>query len=141
VEEVRRSAVFAILMCCSIASAQEWHKVPSSFCSEIKARRANVGYRPFAIFAAPTAETECCEGLKLKGEGKTEAFGHFRVLGLDPGLYFLSFDLKTKHVNVPISVEWLVDKRYVSVGCDPDSKITVDTATNELKWEQWITVD
>ena len=128
-------------MCCGIASAQEWHRVPSSFCSEIKASGAKVGDRPFLIFAAPNADTKCCEGLDLKGRGKTQRFGHFRVLDLDPGLYFLSFDLKTKHVNVPISVEWLVDKRYISNDCDPNSKITINKTTNEVKWETWVTVD
>ena len=63
------------------------------------------------------------------------------MLDLDAGLYFLSFDLKTKHVNVPISVERLVDKRYVSKDCDPNSKITVDKTTNQVKWEQWVNVD
>jgi hypothetical protein len=110
VEEVTR-LFMALLMCCSIASAQEWHRVPSSFCSQIKASAAKVGYRPFLIFKAPTAETKCCEGLSSMGKGKTERFGNFRVVGLDPGLHFLSFDLKTKQVNVPIAVERLVDKR------------------------------
>ncbi|MGA2371031.1 MAG: hypothetical protein ACLPPV_09050 [Candidatus Korobacteraceae bacterium] len=132
---------FGFLMCCSIASAQEWHRVPSSFCSEIKASGAKVGYRPFLIFEAPGPETRCCEGLDLNGKGKTEDFGHFRVLGLDPGRYFLSFDLKTKHVNVPISVEWLVEKRYISKDCEPNSKITVDKTTDKVKWEEWVTVD
>jgi len=121
---MKRLLICAFLMCCSIASAQEWHRVASSFCSQIKASGSKVGYRPFLIFAAPNAQAKCCEGLNLKGKGKTEDFGHFTVLGLDPGLYFLSFDPKKKHVNVPISVERLVDKRYVSKDCDPNSKIT-----------------
>jgi hypothetical protein len=140
VEEVR-SLLMASLMCCSIASAQEWHRVPSNFCSEIKAKGAKVGYRPFLIYKAPDVATKCCEGLDLKGNGKTEDFGYFRVRDLDLGRYFLSFDLKKKHVNVPISVEWLVDKRYVLKDCEPNSKITVDQTTNEVRWEEWITVD
>ena len=35
----------------------------------------------------------------------------------------------------------MVDKRYISKDCEPNSKITVDKTTNELKWEQWVTVD
>jgi hypothetical protein len=88
-----------------------------------------------------TQRLRCWEGLNLKGRGKTEDFGHFRVLDLNPGLYFLSFDLKTKHVNVPISVEWLVDKRYISKDCEPNSKITVDKVTDKVKWQEWVTVD
>jgi len=83
----------------------------------------------------------CCEGLALKATGKTEQFGHFRILGLDRGRYFLNFDLKTKHISVPISVEYLVDKRNVPIDCEPNYKITVDERTNEVKWEESILVD
>ena len=121
--------------------AQEWHPVASSFCSQIKAKGAKVSGRPLSIFAATDADTKCCEGLNLKAKGKTEDFGHFRVLDLQPGRYFLSFDLKTKDVNVPILVEHIVDKRYVEKDCEPTSKITVDKKTNQLKWDEWITVD
>ncbi len=62
-------------------------------------------------------------------------------MGLDPGRYFVSFDLRTKHVNAPISVEWIVDKRDVPKDCEPNSKITVEKTTNEVTWEQWVTVD
>jgi hypothetical protein len=57
---------------------------------------------------------------------------------LDRGRYFLSFDLKTKQVNVPISVDYLLDKKYVPRDCEPNYKITVDKTTNEIRWEEWI---
>jgi hypothetical protein len=122
-------------------STQEWHPVVSSFCSQIKAKGAKVSGRPFSIFVAPDPETKCCEGLSLKAKGKTEDFGHFRVLDLERGRYFLSFDLKTKQVSVPILVDRIVDKRYVVRNCEPTSKITVDKNTNELKWDEWVIVD
>lgn len=121
--------------------AQEWHPVASSFCSEIKAKGAKVSNRPFSIFAAPNPDSKCCEGLNVKVKGKTEDFGHFRVLNLELGRYFLSFDLKTKQVNVPISVNRIVDRRYIGRDCEPLSKITVDKNNNELKWEEWVIVD
>jgi len=132
----------AILLSCSgVTSGQEWHPIESSFCSQIKAKGAKVSGRPFSIFEAPCADSKCCEGLNLKTKGKTAPFGHFRILGLDRGRYFLSFDLKTKQVNVPISVERIVDKRYVTKDCEPTSKITVDRGTNQVKWEEWVIVD
>ena len=136
-----RRLLMTFWICCSIASAQEWHRVSSSFCSEIKAKGAKIAHRPFTIFEAPNAETKCCAALRVKATGETERFGHFKVLGLDPGLYFLSFDLATKHVNVPISVEWQVDKRHISNDCEPSSKITVDKSKDEVKWEEWVTLD
>ena len=127
---------YSILM-----SAQEWHPVASSFCSEIKAKGAKVSGRPFVIYSAPDQDTACCEGLTVKARGKTEDFGHFRVLDLERGHYFLSFDLKTKQVRVPILVDRTVDKRYVTRDCEPLSKITVDKRTNALKWDEWVIVD
>jgi hypothetical protein len=121
--------------------AQEWHPVASSFCSEIKAKGAKVSHRPLFILAAPDVDTKCCEGLSLKAKSSTEDFGHFRVLDLERGRYFLSFDLKTKKVNVPILVDRIVNKRYIERDCEPLSKITVDKNTNELNWEEWIIVD
>ena len=131
-----------LLIFCSIAvCAQEWHSVASSFCSQIKAKGAKVSGRPFSIFAATDADTKCCEGLSLKRRGKTEEFGHFRVLDLERGRYFLSFDLKTKQVNVPILVDRTVDKRNVAKDCEPTSKITVDRNADQVKWEEWVIVD
>ena len=140
---MKRSLIIGFLIsCCSIATrAQEWHPVASSFCSEIKAKGAKVSNRPFSVFAAPDPDTRCCEGLNLKATGKTEDFGHFRVVDLESGRYFLSFDLKTKQVNVPILVDRMVDKRYVTGDCEPLSKITVDKSTNVLKWDEWVIVD
>ncbi len=130
-----------VVSCSLLMSAQEWHSVPSSFCSQIKARGAKVSRRPFSIFEAPSADSTCCEGLSLKTKGKTEDFGQFKVLGLSRGRYFLSFDLKTKQVNVPISVNRVIDQRYIAKGCEPDSRITIDKATNGVKWEEWVIVD
>ena len=130
----------ALLFSCSLLSAQEWHPVASSFCSEIKAKGAKVSGRPFRILE-PNADAPCCEGLNVKATGKTEDFGHFRVLDLNQGHYYLSFDLKTKQVNVPISVERVVDKRYVGKECEPTSRITVDKKTNRATWEEWVIVD
>lgn len=139
---MKELAVISLLLCCSMAtSAQEWYPIESSFCSQIKAKGAKVSGRPFSIFEAPNTDSKCCEGLNLRTKGKTEPFGHFKILGLDRGRYFLSFDLKTKQVNVPISVERLVDKRYIAKECEPTSKITVDKGTNQVKWEEWVIVD
>jgi hypothetical protein len=121
--------------------AQKRHPVASSFCSEIKAKGAKVSHRPLSIFEAPDAETKCREGLNLKAKGKTEQFGHFKVLDLERGRYFLSFDLKTKQVNVPILVDRIVDKNYIGTDCEPLSRITVNKNTDELKWEEWVIVD
>ena len=122
--------------------AQEWHPVPSSFCSQIKAKGAKVSGRPFSIFEAPHADSKCCDGLNLRAKGKTEDFGHFRVLDLGAGRYFLSFDLRTKQVNVSILVdERIVDKRYVPKDCAPTHIITVDKNTDQIKWEERIFVD
>jgi len=130
-----------LISCSVVMRAQGWHPVASSFCSEIKANGARVSGRPFSIFAVPDPEARCCEGLNLKAKGKTEDFGHFRVLDLERGRYFLSFDLKTKQVNVPILVERIVDKSYVRRDCEPLSRITIDKNTNEVKWEEWVIVD
>ncbi len=138
---MRFPLVVTLLISCSMAQAQEWHPVNSSFCSEIKAKGARVSYRPFSIFAAPAADTRCCEGLSLKVKGKTQDFGHFRVLDLELGRYFLSFDLKTKRVNVPLLVDRIVDKSYIGRDCEPLSKITVDKSTNALTWEEWVIVE
>ncbi len=139
---MRLELIASFLVFCSVVMrAQEWHPVPSSFCSEIKAKGAKVGWRPFSIFVVPDPAARCCQGLSLKAQGKTEAFGHFRVLDLERGRYFLSFDLKTKHVNVPILVDRIVDKGFVGRDCEPLSRITVDKNTSEVSWEQWIIVD
>jgi hypothetical protein len=139
---VRSLLIAALLLSVSVLTrAQEWHPVASSFCSEIKAKGAKVSHRPFSIFAAPDADAKCCEELNLKAKGKTEDFGHFRVLDLERGRYFLSFDLKKKQVNVPILVDRIVDKHYIGRDCEPLSRITVDKNTNELKWEEWVIVD
>lgn len=130
------------LLSCSMATgAPEWHSVDSSFCSQIKAKGAKVSRRPFSIFEAPSMESKCCEGLKLRAKGKTEPFGYFKILGLDRGRFFLSFDLRTKRVNVPIAVERLVDQGSIAKECEPWSRITVDRGTNEVKWEEWVVVD
>jgi hypothetical protein len=100
-----------------------------------------VSGRPFRILEVPDADAACCEGLNVKTRGKTEDFGHFRVLDLHRGHYFLSFDLKTKQVNIPILVERLVDKGYVGRACEPTSRITVDRKTNQATWEEWVIVD
>ena len=134
--------ILSFLLCCSVVmSAQEWHPMASSFCSEIKAKGAKVSNRPFLIFQASALGMRCCEGLNPKAKGKTEDYGHFRVLDLERGRYFLSFDLKTKQVNVPILVDHIVDKRYIAKDCEPDSRITVEKNTNQLKWEDWVIVD
>jgi hypothetical protein len=119
----------------------EWHSVSSSFCSEIKAKGARISWRPFIIYAAPDKDTRCCEGLTVRGRGETADFGHFRVFDLDRGLYFLSFDLKTKKVNVPVLVDRIIEKRDLLKGCETMSKITVDKNTNELKWDEWVVLD
>jgi hypothetical protein len=124
-----------------VTSAQEWHSIESSFCSQIKAKGAKVSGRAFSIFEAPDKDSKCCEGLNLRSKGKTQPYGYFKILGLDRGRYFLSFDLKTKQVNVPLSVERLVDKRYIAKDCEATSKITVDKGTNQVRWEEWVTVD
>jgi hypothetical protein len=142
VEGVKSLIASLFLASCSLLlNAQEWHPMASSFCSEIKAKGAKVSARPFRILEAQSANTACCEGLSVKANAKTEEFGHFRVVDLDRGRYFLSFDLKTKQVNVPISVERLVDKRYVGRECEPTSRITVDRKTNQVTWEEWVIVD
>jgi len=138
---VRALIASAFLFACSVLSAQEWHPIASSFCSEIKATGAKVSGRPFRILEVPNADTACCEGLSVKATGKTEEFGHFRVLDLDRGHYYLSFDLKTKQVHVPISVERVVDRRYVGRECEPTSRITVEKKTNLVSWEEWVIVD
>jgi hypothetical protein len=139
---VKRLLITSSLLCCSVLmSAQEWHPMASSFCSEIKAKGAKVSNRPFLIFEASNPGAKCCEGLNPRAKGKTEDFGHFRVLDLERGRYFLSFDLKTKQVNVPILVDRIVDKRYYTRDCEPNSRITVEKNTNELKWEDWVIVD
>ena len=139
---MRRLFAIYILMPWSVfAAAQEWQPVASSFCSQIKAKGAKVSQRAFSIFAAPNADSTCCSGLTLKTTGKTEDFGHFRVLGLESGKYFISFDLKTKQINVPISVERVIDRKYVGKDCEPDSGITVNRTSNQVTWEQWVNVD
>ena len=139
---MRRLFVICVLMAWSaLATAQEWHSIGSSFCSQIKAKGAKVSQRPFSIFEAPNADSTCCRGLSLKTTGKTEDFGHFRILDLEAGKYFISFDLKTKQINVPISVGRVVDKKYVGKNCEPDSRITVGKTTNQVTWEEWVTVD
>jgi hypothetical protein len=131
----------ACLFACSMLSAQEWHPVASSFCSEIKAKGAKVSGRTFRILEARSADTACCQGLSVKASAKTQDFGHFRIVDLERGRYFVSFDLKTKQVNVPISVERVVDKRYIGKECEPTSRITVDKKTNLVSWEEWVIVD
>ncbi len=139
---MRRLFVIGVLMAWSVvAASQEWHSVASSFCSQIKANGAKVSHRPFSIFAAPNADSTCCTELTLKTKGKTEDYGHFRVLGLESGMYFISFDLETKQINVPISVEHVVDKRYVGKDCEPDSRITINKTSNQVTWEEWVNVD
>ena len=139
---MRRLFVLYVLMAWSaLAAAQEWHSIASSFCSQIKAKGTKVSQRPFSIFAAPNADSTCCRGLTLKTRGKTEDFGHFRILDLESGKYFISFDLKTKRINVPISVERVVDKKYVSKDCESDSRITVNRTSNQVTWEKWVNVD
>ena len=140
---MKRLFVISVLMAWSVvvATAQEWHSIASSFCSQIKANGAKVSQRPFSIFAVTNADSTCCSGLTLKTRGKTEDFGHFRVLGLEPGRYFISFDLKTKQINLPISVEQVVDKKYVGKDCEPDSRITINKTSNQVTWEQWVNVD
>jgi hypothetical protein len=141
-QAVKCLLVTTILVSCSmVTNAQEWHSIESSFCSQIKAKGAKISGRPFSVFNAPDEESKCCEGLILKTTGKTEPFGYFKILGLDRGRYFLFFDLKTKQVNVPISVERLVDKRNIAKDCEATSKITVDKGTNRVKWEEWVIVD
>ena len=134
-------AVFVLIYGQALGVIQDWHRVPSSFCSQIKAKGAKVSGRFVSIFEAPDVETKCCDSLNMESKIKTEDFGHFRVLDLPRGRYFLSFDLKSKQVNVPIVVDRIVDKRYVGKDCEPDSKITVDQRTNEVSWQEWVIVD
>lgn len=82
--------------------AQDWHSVDSPFCSEIKAKGAKIADRPFAVYAAPAADSRCCELLPRVATGKTERFGVFEISGLAPGRYFVRFDLKMKQVIVPV---------------------------------------
>jgi len=121
----------------SIAVAQEWHKEALPFCSQMKAKGAKVSYRPFSVFEAPTTDTKCCKGLNLKLKGKTEQFGYFKLSGIPEGRYFVSFDLKTKNVAVPILFYRTVNVK----GCEPTSRIIVDKATDRLSWEDWVIVD
>jgi hypothetical protein len=100
-----------------------------------------VPHQPFSVFEAPDSNSRCCEGLALKAKARTEDFGHFRLLNLDRGLYFLSFDLRTKQVNVPISVEFIFDKRYISGDCTPEYIITVDKNTGQFRREEHILLD
>lgn len=138
---MKMSAMFgfcgALLILTSFAAAQEWHKVALPLCSQIKAKGARVSYRSFSVFEAPTADSKCCADLSVKFKGRTEEFGYFKVTGLSQGRHFVSFDLKTKQVVVPI----LVDRMFNFKDCQPNSRITVDKATNELRWEDWINVD
>ena len=120
-----------------IVSAQEWHPVASPFCSQIKAKGAKVSGRPFSVFAAPSDDSRCCKDLSLKLKAKTERFGYFKLTGLDRGRYFVLFDLKTKQVIVPLSVDRLLNFK----DCEPQSRITVEKGTDRLKWEEWVTVD
>jgi hypothetical protein len=141
-QAVRCLSISLLLVSCSIVtSAQEWHSIESSFCSQIKAKGSKVSGRPFSTFEAPDKDSKCCEGLNLRSKWKTEPYGYFKILGLDRGYYFLSFDLKTKQVNVPISVKRLVDKHSIPKDCEATSKITVDKRTNQVKWVEWVIVD
>ncbi len=119
------------------AAAQEWHPVSSPFCSQIRAKGAKVSGRPFSVFAAPTADSKCCEGLSLKLKGQTERFGYFKLTGLERGRYFVLFDLKTKQVAIPLTVDRLLNFK----DCEPMSRITVEKGTDRPKWDGWITVD
>jgi hypothetical protein len=137
-----RALILAFLMSCStLAVAQEWHRVGSSSCLQIRAKGAKVSGRPFAIYEAQNSEPLCCEGLALKASGKTEQFGKFRILGLDHGRYYLNLDLKTKHLSLPISVEYLVDKKETPLDCYPNYRITVDKKTSQVKWEESFLLD
>jgi hypothetical protein len=42
---------------------------------------------------------------------------------------------------VPISVEHIVDKKYVGKDCEPDSRITIKKTGSQATWEEWVTVD
>jgi hypothetical protein len=134
-----KTAVIVVVLCaCStIVSAQEWHPVASPFCSQIKAKGAKVSGRPFSVFVAPTEDSNCCEHLSLKMKGKTERFGYFKLASLDRGRYFVLFDLKTKQVVVPLTVDRVLNFK----DCEPMSRITVEKGTDHLKWDEWITVD
>ena len=109
---------------------QGWHSVQSPFCSEIKAKDAKIAGRPFAVYAAPAADSRCCEGLPRVAKGKTERFGVFKISGLVPGRYFVLFDLKMKQVIVPV----LVDRALNSKECFERSRITVERQMDRLKW-------
>jgi len=121
----------------SIAAAQEWHKEELPFCSQIKAKGAKVSYRPFMVFEASTSDAKCCAELTLKLKGKTEQFGYFKFSGIPEGRYFVSFDLKTKKIAVPI----LFDRTLNLKDCEPTSRVTVDKTTDRLSWEDWVVVD
>jgi hypothetical protein len=127
----------ALLILSYRASAQEWHKEALPFCSQIKAKGAKVSYRPLSVFEAPTPDNKCCEALNLMVKGTTERFGYFKLSGLAKGRYFISLDLKTKRVVVPI----LFDRALNIKDCEPTSRITVDKATDQVSWEDWVVVD
>jgi hypothetical protein len=127
----------ALLILTSFAAAQEWHKEALPFCSQIKAKGAKVSYRPFSVFEAPTADSQCCAELSVKFKGKTEEFGHFKVTDLSQGRYFAVFDLKTKQIAVPI----MFDRTLNFKDCEPNTRITVNKATDVISWEDWVNVD
>jgi hypothetical protein len=133
-----RSATIALFIvgCSMLASAQEWHPIASPFCSQIRAKGAKVSGRAFSVFVA-TEDSKCCEGLILKTKGKTERFGYFKLTDLDRGHYFLLFDLKTKQVVVPLSVDRVLNLK----DCEPMSRVAVEKGTDHVKWDEWITVD
>ena len=131
-------SLLAVLLLLSFTTnAQDWHPVTLPFCSQIKAKGAMVSNRPFWVFEAPAPNSRCCADLDLKFKGKTEQFGYFKLSGLPKGRYFVSFDLKAKHVTVPLSVERIIDYE----DCLASSRITLDKVTGQMHWEEWINVD
>ena len=134
------SAIVTFLVCICFSSAaigEDWHAVSSPFCSQIKAKGAKVWGREFAVYEATKDDASCCTDLPLKLKGKTERFGYFEISGLSKGRYFLVFDLKTKQITVPISVDRQLGHKW----CEPSSRINVDKVTGKLSWEEWVTVD
>jgi hypothetical protein len=142
VEGVKLGAIpvlgLTLLVLAPGALAQDWHRVASPFCSQIKAKGAKVSSRPFSVFEAASADSKCCADLDVTLTGRTEQYGYFNVAPLSKGhRYFLVFDLKTKQVIVPVEVDRLLGTK----NCEPWSRVTVDKASDRITWEEWIVVD
>jgi len=117
--------------------AQEWHWVNSPLCAQLKVKKLSVSNRSYTIYQAPDA-SECCKGLRIQSQGRTDRLGFFKAADLPDGHYFAVFDLKDQLV-VPLNVQ----RRGVAVsGCGTESAvITVDKKTGKVMVQSFISVD